>query len=160
MGCHFLLQGIFLNQGSNLRLLCYSALQADSLPLSQQGSPFLKTIKLLSFVSTVCCIFVCFCNMNVSGILIFSSVLDSCFTRISGAGRYRIIRILLYFWGTASVIVYSHEIFFTANVQHIYHKTIFSVAANRSIFYKFYHRLRLYVISIFYVLLMLSTRKM
>ena len=91
--------------------------------------------------------------MNVNRILIFASVLDSCFTRISGAGRYRIIRIWLYFWGTASVIVYSHEIFFTANVQHIYHKTIFSVAANRSIFYKFYHRLRFYVISIFYVLL-------
>ena len=35
MGCHFLLQGIFLAQGSNLRLLHW---QADSLPLSHQGS--------------------------------------------------------------------------------------------------------------------------
>ena len=34
--CHFLLQGIFLNQGSNPRLLHW---QADSLPLSHQGSP-------------------------------------------------------------------------------------------------------------------------
>ena len=33
VGCHFLLQGIFLNQGSNPRLL------ADSVPLSHQGSP-------------------------------------------------------------------------------------------------------------------------
>ena len=36
VGCHFLLQGIFLTQGSNLRLLhC----QVDSLPLSYLGSP-------------------------------------------------------------------------------------------------------------------------
>ena len=36
MGHHFLLQGIFLTQGSNLHLLHW---QADSLPLSHQGSP-------------------------------------------------------------------------------------------------------------------------
>ena len=36
VGCHFLLQGIFPTQGSNLRLLCW---QAGSLPLSHQGSP-------------------------------------------------------------------------------------------------------------------------
>ena len=36
VGCHFLLQGIFPTQGSNLHLLhC----QADSLPLSHLGSP-------------------------------------------------------------------------------------------------------------------------
>ena len=35
VGCHFLLQGTFLDQGSNPRLLHW---QADSLPLSQQGS--------------------------------------------------------------------------------------------------------------------------
>ena len=35
-GCHFLLQGIFLTQGSNLCLLHW---QADSLPLSHPGSP-------------------------------------------------------------------------------------------------------------------------
>ena len=33
MGCHFFLQGVFLTQGSNLRLSpVSSALQADSLP--------------------------------------------------------------------------------------------------------------------------------
>ena len=37
-GCHFLLQGIFLTQGSNLGLLRYPAVQADSLPLSHWGS--------------------------------------------------------------------------------------------------------------------------
>ena len=36
MGCYFLLQGIFMTQGSNLHLLHW---QADSLPPSHQGSP-------------------------------------------------------------------------------------------------------------------------
>ena len=36
LGCHFLQQGIFLIQGLNLHLLLW---QADSLPLSHQGSP-------------------------------------------------------------------------------------------------------------------------
>ena len=36
MGCHFLLQGIFQTQGSNLYLLHW---QDDSLPLSYLGSP-------------------------------------------------------------------------------------------------------------------------
>ena len=36
MGCHFLLQGIFPDQGSNLCLLHW---QVESLPLSHQGSP-------------------------------------------------------------------------------------------------------------------------
>ena len=37
VGCHFLLQGIFPIQGSNMRLLHW---QADSLSLCHQGSPF------------------------------------------------------------------------------------------------------------------------
>ena len=36
VGCHFLLQGIFLTQGSNLHLLPW---QVDSFLLSHQGSP-------------------------------------------------------------------------------------------------------------------------
>ena len=36
VGCHFFLQGIFPNQGSNLRLLHW---QGDSLPISHEGSP-------------------------------------------------------------------------------------------------------------------------
>ena len=39
VGCHFLLQGIFLTQASNLRLLCLLHWQAYSLPLSHLGSP-------------------------------------------------------------------------------------------------------------------------
>ena len=35
VGCHFLLQGIFLTKGSRVHLLCW---QVDSLLLSHQGS--------------------------------------------------------------------------------------------------------------------------
>ena len=38
-GCHFLLQGIFWTQGSNLSLLCLLCWEVDSLPLSHPGSP-------------------------------------------------------------------------------------------------------------------------
>ena len=37
VGCHMLLQGIFLTQGSNLCLLCLLHWQVDSLPLSHQA---------------------------------------------------------------------------------------------------------------------------
>ena len=40
VGCHFLLQGIFLTQGLNPRLLLLLHWQADSLPLSQLGNCF------------------------------------------------------------------------------------------------------------------------
>ena len=39
MGCHFLLQGIFPTQGSNLSLLGLLHWQVGSLPLSHLGSP-------------------------------------------------------------------------------------------------------------------------
>ena len=38
VGCHFLLQGIFPTQWSNLRLLCLLYWQANSLPLHHLGS--------------------------------------------------------------------------------------------------------------------------
>ena len=38
MGCHALLQGIFLTQGSNLPLLHFLHRQVGSLPLSHLGS--------------------------------------------------------------------------------------------------------------------------
>ena len=39
VGCHFLLQGIFPDQGSNSHLLLFLLWQVDSLPLSHLGSP-------------------------------------------------------------------------------------------------------------------------
>ena len=42
VGCHCLLQGIVLIQGSNLHLLQW---QVDSLPLSHLESPVLKLVK-------------------------------------------------------------------------------------------------------------------
>ena len=41
MGCHALLQGIFLTQESNLHLLCLLHWQAGSLPLGPPGKSFL-----------------------------------------------------------------------------------------------------------------------
>ena len=41
VGYHFLLQGIFLTQGSNSNLLCLLHWQAGSLPLAPPGKPFL-----------------------------------------------------------------------------------------------------------------------
>ena len=39
MACHFLLQGMFLTQGSNLCLLCILHWQAESLLLASPGKP-------------------------------------------------------------------------------------------------------------------------
>ena len=39
VGCHVLLQGIFLIQGLNSRLLCLLHQQADSFPLTPPGKP-------------------------------------------------------------------------------------------------------------------------
>ena len=39
VACHFLLQGLFQTQGPDPHLLCLLHWQADSLPLSHQGSP-------------------------------------------------------------------------------------------------------------------------
>ena len=41
VGCLFLLQGIFPNQGLNMCLLWLLHWQADSLPLSHLGSPYI-----------------------------------------------------------------------------------------------------------------------
>ena len=44
VGCHFLLQGIFLTQGSNLRLLHPLHWQVVSLPLAPPGKPLLNLL--------------------------------------------------------------------------------------------------------------------
>ena len=46
MGCCFLLQGIFLTQGSNPCLLGFLHWQEDSLPLSHTGSPLIYVYNL------------------------------------------------------------------------------------------------------------------
>ena len=45
--CHFLLQGIFLTQGSNLCLLCLLHWQVGSLPLEPPGDTWVKRVRLL-----------------------------------------------------------------------------------------------------------------
>ena len=57
-GCHFLLQGIFTTQGSNLRLLCLLHWQTGSLPLMLPGKPvemyyFKKFSLLLHFFANI-----------------------------------------------------------------------------------------------------------
>ena len=48
VGCHFLLQGVFLTQGSNPCLLCLLKWQAVSSWLSHLGSPFKKVQRIES----------------------------------------------------------------------------------------------------------------
>ena len=50
MGCHFLLQGIFLTQGSNLHLLC---LQEDSSPLVPTEMTFWVEDLWIKYISVV-----------------------------------------------------------------------------------------------------------
>jgi len=47
VGCHALLQGIFLTQGSNPSLLCLLHSQAGSLPLAPSGKPMYLTQQTL-----------------------------------------------------------------------------------------------------------------
>ena len=46
VGCHFLLQGIFLTQGLNPHLLCLLHRQADSFPLAPPGKSLLKFMSI------------------------------------------------------------------------------------------------------------------
>ena len=57
VGCHFLLQGIFLIQGSNPRLLCLLPWQARSLPLAPPGKPVGQKgrVELVGEASLVIC---------------------------------------------------------------------------------------------------------
>ena len=51
-GCHFLLQGIFLTQGSNPGLLCLLHWQADSLLLVPPGKPYIYMHMCINFLRT------------------------------------------------------------------------------------------------------------
>ena len=56
MGCHFLLQGIFLTQGSNPHLLHLLHWPADSLPLSHQRLPVsIRWVTVITCVCVNCC---------------------------------------------------------------------------------------------------------
>ena len=57
-GCHCLLQGIFLTQGSNLYLPCLLHWQADSLLASHLGKPQWSTIVHSNSLSTIRCILI------------------------------------------------------------------------------------------------------
>ena len=66
VGCHFLLQGIFLTQGSNLHLLHLLCWQADSLPLTHQRSPWIRPYIFLNVIKDLkhlLCVWVCYINI-------------------------------------------------------------------------------------------------
>ena len=54
VGCHALLQGIFMTQGSNLHLLGLLHWQADSLPLVPPGNPKEITLSGGGLVTKMC----------------------------------------------------------------------------------------------------------
>ena len=58
MGCHFLLQGIFLTYGTNLYILCLLHWQADSLPLAPPGA-MLLLLKLKIDIVNLLLLFFC-----------------------------------------------------------------------------------------------------
>ena len=47
VGCHALLQVIFLTQGSNLHLLCLQLWQVSSLPLAPPGKPWPSYVNII-----------------------------------------------------------------------------------------------------------------
>ena len=53
MGCHALLQGIFLTQGLNLHLLCLLDWQEGSLLLAPPGKTLGQVKPIVSFVSAM-----------------------------------------------------------------------------------------------------------
>ena len=68
LSCHFLFQGIFLHQESNLHLLHLLNWQEDSLPLSHQGSLYMRVC-----VCVCVCVYVCVCE-SVSHSVMFNSL--------------------------------------------------------------------------------------
>ena len=58
VGCHFLLQGIFLTQGSNPSHLCLLNWRVDSLQLHNLGSPLCVCMHVCVYV----CLYVCVCS--------------------------------------------------------------------------------------------------
>ena len=53
VGCRALLQGLFLTQGSNLRVLCLLHLQAGCLPLAPPGRPQVSCTQYF-FIEKIC----------------------------------------------------------------------------------------------------------
>ena len=71
VGCHFLLQGIFLTQGLNPRLLCLLHCRWILYPLSHRGSPQLHYQTLKSFL-------IALILWNNIGIINFKLTLEIC----------------------------------------------------------------------------------
>ena len=81
VGCHFLLQGIFLTQGSNPSLLCLLHWQAGSLSLSHLGSSSFCTSPPKMWASISCCFLVLILLISPRTLLLISD--NSFFTNFS-----------------------------------------------------------------------------
>ena len=95
MDCHFLLQGIFLTQGSNPSLLCLLNWQADSLPLHHLGGPYRYATVCLSVHLMIRYLGCCHSSPVVDAVAInisymyfdghmFSFLLDKCLEKSPG----------------------------------------------------------------------------
>ena len=78
-GCHFLLQGIFLTQGSNLCLLHW---QVGSLSLSLQGSPWRVSAVQFSSVAQSCLTLCDPMNRSTPGLSVHHKLLESTQTHV------------------------------------------------------------------------------
>ena len=79
VGCHFLLQGIFLTQGSNSSLLCLLHRQADSSPLCHLGS--------LSGTHSLVILFFAVLGLHCCG----------CFSLVAAGGGHSLVAVLCLF---------------------------------------------------------------
>ena len=95
MGCHSLLQGIFLTQGLNLHLLCLLHWQVSSLPLAQPGKPS-KMHMVLHFLC-VCVSIVLFLAKAKKASFFFPHVLDSVNKMLESGKNFHLYFSLLFF---------------------------------------------------------------
>ena len=85
MGCHFLLQRVFLTQASNPCLLHLPCWQANSLPLSHLGSPG-NAYKMLKESKEAVALYVQYCSNQGTPkcVYIFLSVFTGVGKRLEG----------------------------------------------------------------------------
>ena len=92
MGCHFLLQGIFLMQGSNPGLLHLLRWQADSLPIELPGKPQ-RGFHFIIHVKVICDPFLFLSPPQAPGLSTYPISLHLCHD-LKGAFAWEMVSIL------------------------------------------------------------------
>ena len=85
MGCRFLLQVIFLTQGSNPHLLCLLHCQVDSSPLVPPGKPFELSFHIIK--KHLCLIYIIFCHFILYKLYRNAFISDLVYLFLSSLGR-------------------------------------------------------------------------